>query len=141
MCSQQESFEIEKYKVTIERQKSYANLAREIFDKYSKIFVTLTAGTFALLSAKEKLEIAEKLILKLINGIAVLITFMGIVSIVQIWFALIRWYDYRNQEIKIDESQIKRWYAWTYEALYMTAIAASIVAVWIGACVFKDAIR
>ena len=76
MSSSAESFQNEKYKVIIDRQKFYANLSREIFDKYAKVFLTLAAGTLAIISAKEKLEIAVKLTPKLINGIAVLITFM-----------------------------------------------------------------
>jgi len=130
----QENLKIERYKLVVNRQKYFTELARTTFNSYIKIFIYLVAGGIALISAKSILEIDPQLLRKLIRIILVLAYIIAIVSIIQIGFCLWRWYGFRRAEIEInpDSPPIKK-LAWIFEGLYIFIIIITLIVICRGA--------
>jgi hypothetical protein len=129
----EDQIKIERYKLVTNRQKYFTNLAKGSFGYYIKVFIYLCAGVITLVSAKASLQIDAKLLLQLIKSIAILVTFLGIFSILQIIFCLVRWYGFRTAEAEINKECPKaEWWACIFELLYISTIAISIVVAWYG---------
>jgi len=138
----EENLKLERYKLVTDRQKYFTELARESFTSYMKVLTGLTAGSITLISLKSTLELKIPLLSKILYLVAALVTFLGIVSVLQIFFCLARWKGYRQAEIQIyaDSPPIKWWY-WVFETLYCIAIITSIIAVWFAAHCLISAIK
>ncbi|MHC5054286.1 MAG: cytochrome b family protein [Planctomycetota bacterium] len=123
---------LERYKLVTDRQKYFTELARSAFATYLKVFTGLAGATIALISAKSKLDITQQLLRSLVDSVALLVSFLGVVSIGQIIFCLVRWHGFRRAEIKVnsDSPPLKSWF-WVFEGLYCLAIAISVGAVWL----------
>lgn len=126
-----DNLKIERYKLVTDRQKYFTELARNTFDFYIKLFISLVAGAIALTSAKSILDIDPQLLRRFIGIILFLISFGGLVSIIQISFCLWRWYGFRRTEISInpDSPPIKKG-AWYFEGLYILTIFVSLIVMW-----------
>ncbi len=135
--SLEDDLKLERYKLVTDRQKYFTELARATFDTYTKIFVSLSAGGIALVSAKSSLGVDSELLPRLVKGIAALVTFMGLASTGQIVFCVVRWYGFRREEHDLypRAGDPKGW-AWVFEGLYMVVIVASIIVVWWAASTF-----
>ena len=125
---------IEIVKLLVDRQKYMTDLAKDIFNYFTKMFVTLSAGAFAAISLQKKLTISKEVLEKVFTGIAVLVTVVGIVAIMQIVILLIRWYQYRRLEVKLSglEDLKPEWWASIFELMFGLSILASIIIIWLG---------
>jgi hypothetical protein len=132
----EEQLKLERYKLVTDRQKYFTELARSSFASYIKVFTYLCAGAITLISVRSSLQIDAKLLLQLIKGIAILVTFLGVVSSGQIVFCLVRWYGFHRAEAEINKEcpKAERW-AWIFEGLYIVAIVISIFAAWFGSSI------
>ena len=121
-----------RYDFITTKQTYFTELARNTFASYIAVLTSLCAGGVALVSVKEKLEIKKDLLLSLVHSVAYLVTFLGAVSVIQIIFCLVRWYSYRYEEYNLNRASGKpAWWAWIFEACYLLAIFASIIALWV----------
>lgn len=128
----EEELKIERYKLVTDRQKYFTELSRNAFASYIKIFTGLIAGAITIISAKAKLGLEPKLLIPIIDGLVYLVSFLGLLTILQIIFCLARWKGYRRAECKInpDSPKVKSWW-WLFEGLYCLAILISIIAAWV----------
>ena len=134
----EENLKLERYKMVTERQKYFTDLDRDSFASYIKVFTYLCAGAITLVSTRLSLQIDAKLLIQLIKGITILVTFLGIVAVGQITFCLIRWYGFRRTETEINKECPKaEWWAWFFEGLYMFFITVSILMAWFGSSKFS----
>lgn len=138
----EDELKLERYKLVTERQKYFTDLAKDSFGSYIKVFTCLCAGAITLISARATLQIEIELLLKLINAITILVSFLGAVSVGQIIFCLVRWYGFRQAEAEINKEcpKAETW-AWIFEGLYILAIVISIVAVWFGSSIIGQMIQ
>src|SRR5438874_578249 len=97
-----EALQLEHFKFVIDRQRYFTELARDAFASYSKLFSGLVAGSVALVSAKEKLQLPPTILGYLVVVLLLLMTFLGLVTSVQIAFCLMRWRHFRLEESKIN---------------------------------------
>jgi len=119
---------IERYKSVIDRQKYFTDLARDSFKSYLQIYTALITGGITLVYAKPNLDIEQDLLGSLSTALVFLIAFLGVVSIGQIIFCLVRWKGFRDTEVDIiPNPPIKPWW-WVFEGLYCLAIIISIIA-------------
>ena len=129
----EEELHLERYKLVTDRQKYFTELAKDTFISYIKVFTYLCAGAITLVSARASLQMDVELLLELIKAIAILVTFLGLVSVGQIAFCLVRWYGFRIAEREINKDCPKaEWWAWIFEGLYIFCIAISIFVAWVG---------
>jgi len=129
----EDNLKLERYKLVTDRQKYFTDLAKDSFASYIKVFTYLCAAAITLVSARSSLQIDVELLLQLVNAIVILVTFLGIVSGIQIVFCLVRWYGFRKAETQINKECPKaEWWAWIFEGLYILAIGISIFVVWFG---------
>lgn len=130
--SVEDDLKLERFKLVTDRQKYFTELARGTFASYVKVFTALAVAGIMLISARSKLDLRPDMVPRLVYAVAGLVTFLGIVSIGQIVFCLVRWKGYRKaeQEINPDSPRMKRWW-WVFEGLYCVTIAISTVAVWV----------
>ena len=129
----EDNLKLERYKLVTDRQKYFTDLAKDSFGSYIKVFTCLCAGAITLVSARTSLQIDAKLLIQLIKVIAILVTFLGVVSGGQIVFCLVRWYGLRRTETEINKECPKaEWWAWIFEGFYILFIAISIFAAWFG---------
>lgn len=54
-----DDLKLERYKLVADRQKYFTELARASFEAYTKVFVTLSAGSIALVSARSSLGVQQ----------------------------------------------------------------------------------
>lgn len=139
---QENAYHSEEIKLLVDRQKYMTDLAKDIFNYFTKMFVSLSAGAFAAISLQEKLHISKDILDKVFTGIAILVTIVGIVAIMQLVILLIRWYQYRHLEVKLTgiEELKPEWWAAIFELLFGLAILASIVVIWLGRSVLLGAL-
>jgi uncharacterized membrane protein YidH (DUF202 family) len=135
----QEQISLERYKFVTESQKYFTNLAKDTFYFFVKTFISLASGAIALVSLKESLNIIPKILTNLLFAIAVLLSIVGLVSIIQIIFCLKRWYGFRNAEHDLNPVCPKaEWWACIFETMYIFTIIASVSVMWYGIAHFKD---
>lgn len=136
-----EDLKLERYKLVTDRQKYFTELARDSFASYMKILTGLAVGSMALISSKSRLDLSVVLLSRVVYTVAGLVSFLGIIAILQICFCLARWKGYRQSERKINPESppIKPWF-WLFEGLYCVAIAISLIAVWLGSWCLLSAI-
>lgn len=127
-------------KSAVERQKYVTDLAVATFNYFTKTFIWISGGAFAALSLKEKLDIKQEVLISILSGMAVLITIVGLVSIFQISFGLVRWYKYRIMELELsDYEKLKpEWWAALYELSYVFTIVGALVIVWCGKAILVN---
>jgi len=129
-----DDFKIEQYKVFTDRQKYFTELARETFNSYMKVVVSLSAGAIALVSTRASLGLQQNLLELLVWSITYLVCFVGIAAAIQIIFCLVRWYHFRYKEYKlIRRSGPPECWAFLFEAMYVFIIFASLFVLWNGA--------
>lgn len=120
------------------RQEYHAERARGVFELFIKIFVTLAGGCLVLISAKGTSNYDPTHLHGIFKAAAVLLTFLGTISIIQISLNLKSWHGARCKECEISSSVPEiLCYWWLYESLYCIAIAIAIGASWLGAFIFK----
>jgi hypothetical protein len=128
-----EDLKVERYKLATSRQEYFTDLAKETFSYYVKIFISLSSGAIALVSLNKPLVIGVDLLSKLLFAIGALLSIVGLISICQIIFCLIRWYIFHDEECQIDPDCRKaEWWACLFEGMYVVAIASSIMVLWYG---------
>ena len=126
-----ECFTLERYRLATERQTYYTALARDAFAGYAKFVAMITLGGVALISARDSLGLDRAMMPDLIRVLAYVVTFLGIVAVVQIAFALIRWRWFRQVESQIDPGTPRVppvW--WLSDALYIIIVAGSVWSIW-----------
>ena len=132
-----ESLKLERYKFVTLRQGYFTDLSKETFITYSKIFSSFIAGAITLISVRIKLDLDQSLVNSLLKAIAILISFIGVISIFQIIFCLKRWYGFRYAECDINpDCPRPEFWAWLFEGFYILGIVASIIVVWWGIHIF-----
>ncbi len=138
MATKQE-LELERYRLVTSRQAYFTDLAKETFSNYIKIFISLSSGAIALISLSKSLVIEVTLLSKLLFAISTLLSIVGIISICQIIFCLVRWYGFHNAERQINPDCPKaEWWAWLFEGMYVLAIIFSIMVLWFGIGHFNE---
>lgn len=134
----EENLKLERYKLVTERQTYFTDLAKETFNSYTKIFTGFVAGSVALISLQKQLAIDQTVVIALVHAIAVLLTLAAALSIAQIVFCLKRWYGFRNAECEINPHvQKPEAWAWLFEGMYCSGIAASVGVAWWGEYHFR----
>ena len=126
--------EVEALKHSIERQKYVTELSVGAFNYFTKTFVWLSVGAFALISLKNKLGLNRELIEIVFLGMSTLISLVAFISAFQICFSLVRWYQYRKLECKLsglDETN-PEWWSVLYELAYILVIIVAVLMVWLG---------
>ena len=126
-----ECFTLERYRLATERQQYYTALARDAFAGYAKFVAVIILGGVALISARDSLGLDRAVMPDLIRVLAYVVTFLGIVAVVQIGFALVRWRWFRQVESRIDPGTPRVppvW--WLSDALYIVIVAGSVWCIW-----------
>ena len=126
------SLALERYKFVTDRQRYYTELARHACASYARFLAALTVGTVALIASTGLLHLPSPLVRRLVDLVGYLLTFLGCVAIVQMLVSLVRWRGYRHAETKIspDTPPAGRWW-WLPETLYATAVAVSVLCIWL----------
>lgn len=129
----EESLKLERYKFVTGRLGYFTDLAKETFTSFARTFVAFVAGAVTLISLRKQLGLDPMVVIALLDTIAVLLTFIAVISIGQIGFCLKRWYGFRAAECAINPEvpRAERW-AWLFEGMYCLAMVAAIVVVWWG---------
>lgn len=127
----QESLKLERYKLVTDRQKYFTELARQTFASYITFLTALSAGTIALVSTRNRLELRPPVVLFLVTAVLTLLTFLAVVASVQIVFCLFRWHGFRKAESKINpDSPVPDFWWWVFETGYVVAIILSVLIAW-----------
>lgn len=118
----------------VERQQQMIELAMATFNYFTKTFIWMSGGAFTALSLKEKLAIDPDILASILQGMALLVTIVGAISVFQIAFVLVRWYKYRDIEWDLCRYERLRpeWWAALYEVAYIVTIIAALVVAWRG---------
>ncbi len=131
MIDLQDALKVERYKLVVDRQRYFTELARDSFASYIRFLAGLTAGAITLVSTRNKLELKPELVVQLVNAIVYLVTFLGAVACVQIVFCLKRWRGFRGAESKINpDTPSPDWWWWMFETAYVMAIVFSLYLAW-----------
>lgn len=87
--------------IAVERQRYMSDMAKDTFNYFTKLFASMAAGAFAVVSLREKLDMHPATLDIIFSGITILIGVVGILSILQILFCLWRWFQYRTIEYNL----------------------------------------
>lgn len=137
--SLEDSLILERYRLVTDRQKYFTELARAAFATYIKIFTALGTVAIALVSVQSKLAVDHQLLIPLIDSLASLVSFLGLVTIGQIVFCLARWKGFREAERAINPASPRiLWWWWMFETLYVVAVAVSISIGWLFSSCVSD---
>src|SRR5688572_6549623 len=106
--------------IAVERQRYMSDMAKDTFNYFTKLFASMAAGAFTVLSLREQLKLPAATLELIFSGITVLIVVVGILSVLQIIFCLWRWFGYRSIEYRLsgDPAIKPDWRAALFELAY-----------------------